>query len=105
MPPDGMGLFHVSHAEGFTPAEVPGVVVVKHHVIVQQDHRMARVGSRERLADYHIAGYGLAGGNLTETVGRHVLQVEILSAQPPAFCPGKIRQVNATQVIRIAKSV
>lgn len=45
MPPDGMGLFHVSHAEGFTPAEVPGVVVVKHHVIVQQDHRMARVGS------------------------------------------------------------
>jgi len=75
-----MGLFHVSHAEGFTPAEVPCVVVVKHHVIVQQDHRMARVGSREGLANNHIARYGLACRNLTETVGRHVLQIEILAS-------------------------
>lgn len=80
MPPDGMGLFHVSHAEGFTPAEVPGVVVVKHHALVQQDHRMARVGSREGLADNHIARYGLARGDLLKAISRKVVQVEIFPA-------------------------
>lgn len=62
MPPDGMGLFHVSHAVRLTPAKVPGMVVVKHHVIVQQDHRMAWISPRKRLADNHITGTCLAGG-------------------------------------------
>lgn len=80
MSPDGMGLLYKSHAVGFAPAQMSCVIVVKHHVVFQKDHRMARVDTRERLAEDHITGYGLARGNLVETVGRHVIQVEVLAS-------------------------
>ncbi len=64
---------------------------------------MAGVSARERLADDHIAGLRIAGGNRVKAIGCHIFDVEVFTTQPPAICPLKVRQIHTSQVIGVAK--
>lgn len=101
MPPYRMGLFYKGQTVILTSAQVPGTVVMKHLMAFQKDHRVARVSTRERLANDYIAGTCLAGRHLAEAIGGHVLDIKVLAAQPPAIASLKVRQINAAQVIGI----
>lgn len=101
MSPYGMHLLNVCRAHWFSPAKVSGVVVVKHHVFFEEDHCVARVSAGEWLPDDDVTRLCLYRRYLTEAIERHVVQIEIFTAQPPSVSALKIRQVNAAQVIRV----
>ncbi len=74
-----MGLPHKGQAVILSPAEVPGAVVMKNLATLQQDHRVAGVSARERLANDHIAGLRITGGNRVKAICRHIFDVEVFS--------------------------
>ena len=54
MSPYGMHLLNVGLAHWFPPAQVPSVIVVKHHVVIEKNHCVARIGTGERLPDNDV---------------------------------------------------
>ena len=103
MSPYGMHLLNVCRAHSLTPAQVSSVVVVKHHVVIEENHCVAGVSAGEWLPDDHITWLRFARRYLVETIERHVVQIKVLPSQPPAIRPFEVREVNATQVIRITE--
>lgn len=103
MSPYGMHLLNVCRAHWFSPTKVSGMVVMKYHVAIEQNHCVARVGAGEWLPDYYVTWQRFSQRYLIEAIARHVVQIEILPSQPPAIRPFEVREVNATQVIRITE--
>lgn len=99
MSPYGMHLLNVCRAHWFSPAQVSGVVVMKYHVVFEENHCVARVSAGEWLPDDDVTRLRFARRYLAETIERHVVQIEIFTAQPPSVSALKIRQVNAAQVV------
>jgi len=101
MPPDGVGLFDIRKPVWLSPADVTGAVVVQHLIIIEKDHRVAGVCTRERLTDNDIPWLGRLKVNLSKSVGHHIFQVEILTTQPPTVFALEIRKVYSAKVIRV----
>lgn len=101
MSPYGMHLLNKCRAHGFSPAQVSGVVMVKHHAVIKENHRVAGVNAGKWLPDDDIARSRFLWRHLIKTIARHVLQIQVLTAQPPPVSAFKVRQVNTAQVIRI----
>ena len=96
-----MHLLNVCRTHSLSPAQVSSVVVVKHHVVIEKNHCVARIGTGERLPDDHITWLRFARRYLVETIERHVVQIKVLPSQPPAIRPFEVREVNATQMVSI----
>lgn len=64
---------------------------------------MAWVGAGEWLPDNDVAWPGILHRYLIEPVGRHVIQIEILSPQPPSVSPPEVRQVYSAKVVCVPK--
>jgi hypothetical protein len=77
--------------------------VVKNHIVIEQNHCVARVSSGEWLPDYYVTWQRFSRRYLIEAIARHVVQIKVLPSQPPAIRPFEVREVNATQVIRITE--
>ena len=101
MSPYRMHLLNVCRAHWLSPAKVSGMVVMKYHVFFEEDHCVARVSAGEWLPDDDVTWLRFARRYLAEAIERHVVQIEIFTAQPPSVSALKIRQINAAQVIRI----
>lgn len=74
-----MYLLNVCRAHWFSPAQVSGVVVVKHHVVIEENHCVARVGTGEWLPDNDVAWLRLTWRYLVKSIERHVFQVEVIT--------------------------
>lgn len=99
MSPYGMRLLNVCRAHGLSPAQMPGMVVMKHHVVIKENHCVARISAGEWFSDDDVSWLRLPRRYLAEAIERHVFQIEIFATQPPSVSALKIRQVNAAQVI------
>lgn len=103
MSPDGMSLLNERRPVRLPAAEVTGAVVMKDHVFMQEDHSVAWVSARKRLANDYVAGTGFRQLNPMETIVLHVFEIEVLFSKPPPLRPLKIRQVDSAQMVRITK--
>lgn len=79
MSPYGMYLLNVYRAHWFSPAQVSRVVVVKHHVVIEVNHCVARVSTGEWLPDNDVAWLRLTWRYLVKAIERHVFQVEVFT--------------------------
>ena len=83
MPPDGVDKWDVNLAKLFASAEPAVHFVVQNGVVAQPDHRVARIAFGERAPDDYVTRLNGVHANLMKSVGRYVLQIEILAAHPP----------------------
>lgn len=101
MPPDGVGLFDIRKPVWLSSADMTGAVMVQYLIIIEQDHRVARVCTRERLTDNDIAWLGRLKVNLSKPVVFHIVQIEILTTQPPTVLPFEIWKIYSAKVVGI----
>ena len=99
MSPYGMHLLNVCRALWFSPTKVSGMVVMKYHVAIEQNHCVARVGAGEWLSDNDVAWLCILHGYLIEAIDLHIGEIEIFSPQPPSVSPPEVRQVDAAKMI------
>ena len=103
MPPDGMSLLNESRSVGLSATKVTSAVMMKNHIVMQEDHGVAWVSTRERLANDYVAGPSFRQFNPMEIIGFHIFEIQVLFPKPPPLRPLKIRQIDAAQMVRITK--
>lgn len=103
MSPDGMSLLNERWPVRLPAAEVTSAVMMENHIFVQEDHGVAWVSTRERLANDYVAGLSFRQFHPMEIIGLHIFEIQVLFPQPPPLRPLKIRQVDAAEMIRITK--
>lgn len=57
MSPYGMHLLNVCRTHSLSPAQVSGVVMVKHHIVFEKNHCVAGVGAGEWLSDDDVTRF------------------------------------------------
>lgn len=94
MSPDGMSLLNERWPVRLPAAEVTSAVMMENHIFVQEDHGVAWVSARERLANDYVARLSFRQLNPMETIGFHIFEIQVLFPKPPPVRPLKIRQVD-----------
>ena len=77
--------------------------VMQDGVFTQPDHRVTRVALRKSAPDDYVAGLDGLKADFTEAIGRHVFQVKVFAADPPAVASLEVRQIDAAEMIGVSK--